>query len=140
VVGQIERGLDEELRADWDIQLGWFDVLASLQRLGGRARPLDVAADLRLPPSSLSRRLDRLQEEGWIARHRHVPGADHRAVEIELTRTGRRLWREMNVSYRRAIQAQFAIHLDDADIDDIRRILDLLIGLDPEPRDTAPTT
>jgi DNA-binding MarR family transcriptional regulator len=140
VVGQIERGLDEELRADWDIQLGWFDVLASLQRLGGRARPLDVAADLRLPPSSLSRRLDRLQEEGWIARHRHVPGADHRAVEIELTRTGRRLWREMNVSYRRAIQAQFAIHLDDADIDDIRRILDLLIGLDPELRDTAPTT
>ncbi len=139
VVGQIERGLDEELRADWDIQLGWFDVLASLQRLGGRARPLDVAADLRLPPSSLSRRLDRLQEEGWIARHRHVPGADHRAVEIELTRTGRRLWREMNVSYRRAIQAQFAIHLGDADIDDIRRILDLLIGLDPEPPDSAPT-
>jgi DNA-binding MarR family transcriptional regulator len=138
VVGQIERGLDEELRADWDIQLGWFDVLASLQRLGGRARPLDVAADLRLPPSSLSRRLDRLQEEGWIARHRHVPGADHRAVEIELTRTGRRLWREMNVSYRRAIQAQFAIHLDDADIDDIRRILDLLIGLDPEAPDVTP--
>ena len=33
VVGQIERGIDEELRADWDIPLGWFDVLASLQRL-----------------------------------------------------------------------------------------------------------
>ncbi len=45
LVGQIERGLDEELRADWDIPLGWFDVLASRQRLGGRARPLDVAAD-----------------------------------------------------------------------------------------------
>ena len=79
LVGQIERGLDEELRADWDIPLGWFDVLASLQRLGGRARPLDIAADLRLPPSSLSRRLDRLQEEGWVARHRDVPGADLRA-------------------------------------------------------------
>ena len=132
VVGQIERGIDEELRADWDIQLGWFDVLASLQRLGGRARPLDVAADLRLPPSSLSRRLDRLQEEGWIARHREVPGADHRAVEIELTRTGRRLWREMNVSYRRALQAQFAIRLDDRDIADLGRIVDLLIGIDPD--------
>ena len=91
VVGEIARGIDEELRTDWDIQLGWFDVLASLQRLGGRARPLDVAADLRLPPSSLSRRLDRLQEEGWIARHREVPGADHRAVEIELTRALREL-------------------------------------------------
>ena len=129
VTGQIERGLDDELRADRDIQLGWFDVLASLQRLGGRARPLDVAADLRLPPSSLSRRMDRLEEEGWLKRHRHVDDADHRAVEVELTRTGRRLWREMNVSYRRALQAQFAIHLDDADIADLRRVLDLLIGV-----------
>src|SRR6056297_2440649 len=133
LVGQIERGLDEELRADWDIPLGWFDVLASLQRLGGRARPLDVAADLRLPPSSLSRRLDRLQEEGWVARHREVPGADLRAGEIELTRTGRRLWREMNVSYRRALQANFAIHLDDNDITAVRRVVDLLVGVDDTP-------
>jgi DNA-binding MarR family transcriptional regulator len=91
-----------------------------------------VAADLRLPPSSLSRRLDRLQEEGWIARHRDVPGADLRAVEIELTRTGRRVWREMSVSYRRALQAQFAIHLDDDDIADIRRVLDTLFGLEAD--------
>jgi len=136
LVGQIERGIDEELRADWDIHLGWFDVLASLQRLGGRARPLDVAADLRVPPSSLSRRLDRLQEEGWIARHRDVAGADHRAVEIELTRTGRRLWREMNVSYRRALQAQFAIHLDDRDIDDVRRVLDVLFEITDSQSDS----
>lgn len=132
VVGQIERGIDDELRADWDIPLGWFDVLASLQRLGGRARPLDVAADLRVPPSSLSRRMDRLEEEGWLKRHRHVDEADHRAVEVELTRTGRRLWREMNVSYRRALQANFAIHLDDTDIAAIRRVVDLLVGV-PDP-------
>lgn len=132
VVGQIERGIDDELRADWDIPLGWFDVLASLQRLGGRARPLDVAADLRVPPSSLSRRMDRLEEEGWLKRHRHVDEADHRAVDVELTRTGRRLWREMNVSYRRALQANFAIHLDDTDIAAIRRVVDLLVGV-PDP-------
>jgi DNA-binding MarR family transcriptional regulator len=133
LVGEIERGLDDELRADWDIPLGWFDVLASLQRLGGRARPLDLAADLRLPPSSLSRRLDRLEEEGWVARHHEVPGADHRAVEVELTRTGRRLWREMNVTYRRALQAQFAVHLDDADIADMARVLDVLFGIGDAP-------
>ena len=102
LVGQIERGIDEELRADWDIHLGWFDVLASLQRLGGRARPLDVSADLRLPPSSLSRRLDRSAGGGVDRPPSRRARRDHRAVEIELTRTGRRLWREMNVSYRRA--------------------------------------
>lgn len=129
LVGLIERDIDDELRADWDIPLGWFDVLASLQRLGGRARPIDIAADLHLPPSSLSRRLDRLQEEGWIARHRDVPGADHRAVAVELTRSGRRLWREMNVTYRRAVQAQFAKHLDDDDIAGLGRVLDVLFDV-----------
>lgn len=140
LVGQLERGIDEELRADWDIPLGWFDVLASLQRLGGRARPLDVAADLRLPPSSLSRRFDRLEEEGWIARHRvgagDAAGTDRRAVEVELTRTGRRLWREMNVSYRRALQAQFAVHLADEDIADIARVLDILFDI-ADPAEVA---
>ena len=46
--------------------------------------------------------------------------------------SARRLWREMNVSYRRALQAQFAIHLDDGDIADLRRILDTLIGIEPD--------
>jgi DNA-binding MarR family transcriptional regulator len=128
LVGELERNIDEELRSDWDITIGWFDVLTSLQRLGGLARPLDIAADLRLPASSVSRRLDRLEEEGWIARHRHIDESDKRAVDIELTKSGRRLWREMNVSYRRAVQSLFATHLDDADIDDLRRILDLLMA------------
>jgi DNA-binding MarR family transcriptional regulator len=136
LVGEIERNIDEELRGEWDISLGWFDVLASLQRLGGRARPLDVAADLRLPASSVSRRLDRLQEEGWVARHRHVDDDDHRAVEIELTKTGRRLWREMSVTYRRALQALFAVHLDADDISDMQRVLDLLVIAGQEIDDT----
>ena len=128
VVGEVERAIDERLREEWDIALGWFDVLASLQRSGGSARPLDVATDLRLPPSSVSRRLDRLEEEGWIARHRYVDADDHRAVEVELTRTGRRLWREMNVSYRRAVQACFAAHLAGEEIDALHRVVGLLDG------------
>ncbi|MGA1052008.1 MAG: MarR family transcriptional regulator, partial [Ilumatobacteraceae bacterium] len=84
--------------------------------LDGRARPQDVAAWMRIPPSSLSRRLDRLEEEGWVRRHRDVDPEDHRAVEVELTRRGRALWREMNVSYRRAVQRRFAGVLDDTKI------------------------
>jgi DNA-binding MarR family transcriptional regulator len=126
VLGEVEREIDEELRAEWDIALGWFDVLAALQRLGGSARPLDLAADLRLPASSVSRRLDRLEEEGWVARHRRSDVDDLRAVQVELTRTGRRLWREMNVSYRRAVQGAFAAFLDDGDVDALHRVVDRL--------------
>lgn len=137
-VDDITRRLDVELRDEWDISLAWFDVLAALQRLGGTARPLDVAAELRVPASSISRRLDRLEEEGWIARHRREDD-DLRAVDVELTRTGRRLWREMNVSFRRAVQANFAIHLDDDDIASLRELIELLQVPD-DPDGTAAGT
>lgn len=131
---QIERAIDEALRAEWDIPLGWYDVLGSLQRAGGSARPQAVADDLRLPPSSLSRRMDRLEEEGWIARSR-ADRDDRRAIEIELTRTGRRLWREMSVTYRRAVQSSYAVHLSDDEISAVHHLLGLLMPIHTTDRD-----
>jgi DNA-binding MarR family transcriptional regulator len=116
IAGEIERRIDEDLRVEWAVPLGWFDVLATLRQLDGRARPQDVATVMRIPASSLSRRLDRLEEEGWVRRHRDVDPEDRRAVEVELTKRGRVLWREMNVSYRRSVQLRFAAVLDDTDI------------------------
>lgn len=122
VSSRVERAIDEALRAEWDIPLGWYDVLSALQRAGGTARPQEIADALRLPPSSLSRRMDRLEEEGWIARRRRDHD-DRRAIEVELTRTGRRLWREMGITYRRALQQAFAGHLDDEAIDAVERLV-----------------
>lgn len=122
VVIDVTRGIDEDLRLEWAVPLGWFDVLAALRQLEGRARPQDVANRMRIPASSLSRRFDRLEEEGWIARHRHVDPDDHRAVDIELTPRGRTLWREMSVTYRRSVQTRFAGRLDDDQISAIRTI------------------
>lgn len=126
VVTDITRGVDEDLRHEWAVPLGWFDVLAALRQLDGRARPQDVASRMRIPASSLSRRFDRLEEEGWIARHRQVDPDDHRAVDIELTPRGRTLWREMSVTYRRSVQARFAGRLDDDQIDAIRTVTTLV--------------
>ena len=127
VVTAVTRAIDEDLRQEWAVPLGWFDVLATLRALDGRARPHDVAARMRIPASSLSRRSDRLEEEGWIARHHRVDPDDHRAVDIELTPRGRTLWREMNVTYRRSVQERFAGRLDDdriAAIDEATRLVD----------------
>lgn len=122
VVEQIQHSIDGELRSEWAISLSWFDVLNGLRTLGGRARPLDLADHLDLPASTLSRRLDRLEEEGWIKRHPEADASDLRAVDVELTATGRRLWREMNLSYRRLVQQRFASRLSD---EQIRACLDL---------------
>jgi DNA-binding MarR family transcriptional regulator len=121
-VAELTRLIDDDLRAEWAVPLGWFDVLATLRRLDGLARPQDIAGDMRIPPSSLSRRLDRLEEEGWIARHRGVDPDDHRAVEIELTPRGRTLWRAMNITYRRSLQTRFASLLDDDQIATITEV------------------
>jgi DNA-binding MarR family transcriptional regulator len=125
-VDGISRRIDADLREEWDISLAWFDVLASLQRLGGTARPLDLAADLGVPASSISRRLDRLAEEGWVARHRELETDDLRAVDVELTRTGRRLWREMNDTFRRSVQTHFAGALVDDAVGELRSIVEVL--------------
>lgn len=127
----LERRLDEALTAEWQVPLGWFDVLAALQRMGGRARPSELADELRLVRSSLSRRLDRLEEEGWVARSRPSGRDDHRAVLVELTPRGRTLWREMNVTYRRALQRHVTGLLSESDVGDLRRIMmNLAAGLD----------
>ena len=123
IAAELERLVDAELRAEWDLSLAWFDVLAALQRCGGTARPSELADDLRLVRSSLSRRLDGLAEEGWVVR-RDGGGDDQRAVTVELTRRGRLLWREMNVTYRRAVQQHFASWLGDRDVAALRAVLD----------------
>jgi DNA-binding MarR family transcriptional regulator len=126
IAAELERTIDEDVMAEWDVPLGWFDVLAALQRLGGEARPSDLAAELRLVRSSLSRRLDRLEEEGWVARQRRGDLDDHRAVVVQLTRRGRALWREMNVTYRRAVQAHVSSHLSNNDVAALNRVLGVL--------------
>lgn len=126
IVAEVTRLVDDDLRAEWAVPLGWFDVLGAIRDLGGRARPQDIAAAMRLPASSLSRRLDRLEEEGWVARHRGIDPADHRAVLVELTARGRTLWREMNITYRRSVQHRFARRLSDDQIAALGEVNDLL--------------
>jgi DNA-binding MarR family transcriptional regulator len=122
IAAELERVIDADLRAEWDLPLGWFDVLAALQRCGGSARPSVLADELRIVRSSLSRRLDRLAEEGWVVR-RGTDGDDQRSVIVELTRRGRVLWREMNVTYRRAVQHHFAGWLSDREIAALQVVL-----------------
>jgi DNA-binding MarR family transcriptional regulator len=120
---ELERLVDADVRAEWDVSLGWFDVLAALQRRGGRARPSELSDDLKVVRSSLSRRLDRLAEEGWVDRRPSPTPSDHRAVVVELTRRGRTLWREMNFAYRRSLSQHVSNRLDDADVATLNRLL-----------------
>jgi DNA-binding MarR family transcriptional regulator len=119
----ISRLIDADLMNDFDLPLAWFDVMASLQRAGGSMRVSELRTSLDEVPSSLSRRLDRMEEHGWVAREATPTDQDRRAVTVHLTREGRSLWRDANITYRRAVQSHFAAVVTDSDITALQRLL-----------------
>lgn len=123
MTAQLERLIDTAVTREWQVPLGSFDVLAALARLGAHVQPSDVADELRMVRSTLTRRIDRLEEEGWISRGaRPDLTYDHCATVIVLTPRGRALWRAMNVTYRRAVQAHVMYQLCDDDVATLRQL------------------
>ena len=122
----ITRQIDADLVEEYDISLAWFDVMTALQRAGGSLRVSELRTLLDEVPSSLSRRLDRMEEAGHVEREPTPSPTDRRAVTVHLTRDGRSFWRDANVIYRRAVQRHFAVVVTDSDIHAMQRLLSKL--------------
>ena len=97
VIGRISR-LARELEARLDpvyrehgLEAGWHDVLATLRRTGPpfALRPTDLTGTLMLTSSGTTKRLDKLEQAGLIARGPDPD--DRRAILITLTDAGRDL-------------------------------------------------
>jgi DNA-binding MarR family transcriptional regulator len=94
VVGRISRlarELEQRLEPvyrDQGLEPGWYDVLATLRRAGPpyRVRPTEFAGALMLTSSGTTKRLDRLEQAGLIARGPDPD--DRRATLITLTDPG----------------------------------------------------
>ena len=81
---------EETLRA-WDLTWGEWKVLTSLHH-GSTHSPSALCDELELSSGAMTNRLDRLEEAGLI---RRVPDpSDRRAVKLELTADGERVWTE----------------------------------------------
>jgi DNA-binding MarR family transcriptional regulator len=102
VVGRISR-LARELEArlervyrDHGLEPGWHDILATLRRHGApfRLRPTDLTNASMLTSSGTTKRLDKLEQAGLIARSPD-PG-DRRGTLISLTTAGRKLVDEVS--------------------------------------------
>jgi DNA-binding MarR family transcriptional regulator len=97
VVGRISRlarELEQRLEPvyrEQGLEAGWYDVLATLRRSGPpyRLRPTEFTSTLMLTSSGTTKRLDRLEQAGLIARAPD-PG-DRRGTLITLTAAGREL-------------------------------------------------
>lgn len=119
----LQRRVDAQLLEDHDLPLAWFECLTAIRDAGGTMRVHELAEALLELPSSLSRRLDRLEEAGLVRRKRTPLPDDRRAVSVSLTKAGRTVWRDANITFRRMVQHNFAVHLTDTDIAALQRVL-----------------
>jgi len=81
----------EDVLAGHGLQLGEFDVLATLRRRGApyTAKPSEIARTLMLSPAGVTSRLDRLEGLGFV--RREPDPEDRRSVTVALTDAGHAL-------------------------------------------------
>lgn len=122
----LNRALNHALLDERDIPLAWFEVLNALQLAGGKVRVMDLADNLVRSPSSLSRQLNRMEDEELLRRDRGRPD-DQRVVVVVLTREGRDLWRRANTTYLRVLKRHFLSKLTETDVAGVQRALSKVI-------------
>ena len=126
---RLMRVLDEELRREQGFSLGDYDVLVHLSRAPQtRLRMCDLAAEVLLSPSGLSRRVERLERDGFVIRERAE--RDGRSIEAALTPAGKRLFRRLRSTHLRGVKERFA---DRFDAEEIAALRDLLGRLEAQP-------
>ncbi len=87
--------------------LVWYDVLLELERSAtGSLRHGALNAELLLPKHNLSRLIDRMEDQGLVARD--ACKSDKRGSFVCISEKGRRLRQEMWPTYESAIARHFA--------------------------------
>ena len=120
IIGRLHRlaaRLDGELRpvfAEAGLGDGDFDVLATLQRSGPpyELTPGQLAATTMVTSGAITKRVDRLERQGYVARS--VCAEDGRSRRIRLTDAGRALMADL-IERHVANEHRLLAGLDDAD-------------------------
>lgn len=91
--------------------LGWYDLLWTLYRAPERRlRVNELAREVVLSPTAMSRFVDRAEKAGVV--RREPDPADRRALRVALTEDGVDLLRRMWPVYEQGIERHFAAELD----------------------------
>jgi DNA-binding MarR family transcriptional regulator len=108
---QVTRAIGRDLAAAGLPDLGWYDLLWTLYRAPGRRlRVNELAREVVLSPTAMSRFVDRAEAAGVV--RREPDPADRRALQIAITDEGHALLRRMWPVYEQGIETHFAAQLD----------------------------
>lgn len=113
--------LDRELRDEHGLSLGDYDVMATLSaQPEQQLRPTELAEQVVISPSTLTRRLDSMEQRGLVARR---PCAeDARGVHVILTPDGLRALRRAAPTHVEGVRRHFIDSLNPAQLDALAHI------------------
>ena len=107
---RVTRAIGRDLAEAGLPDLAWYDLLWTLYRQPGRSlRVKELADEVVLSPTAMSRFVDRVEAAGCV--RREPDPDDRRALQVSLTDEGVALLRKMWPVYARGIEEHFAAHL-----------------------------
>ena len=119
--GTVMQQLDQDMQADQDTPLAWFDVLVHLNEAPeGRLRMHELAESLVLVPSSLTRLIDRMNSAGLV--EREPCPEDRRVVYCVITVEGRAVYHRVRPGHNARVRERFMQYLNREDVAALRRI------------------
>ena len=102
----VTRAINRDLAAAGLPDLSWYDLLWALYRQEERRlRVNELAREVVLSPTAMSRFVDRLEAAGYV--RREPDPADRRALQVTLTDAGAEALRAIWPVYRRGIEEHF---------------------------------
>ena len=118
----IFREMDRRLTEEHGLPLRWYDVLATLDEVPERQlRMNELAANVVLSASRLTRLVQRLQAEGLV--ERRPDQRDARAYFVLLTGAGRHRLEDARKTHHAIARSLLLERLSDGELDDLARLL-----------------
>jgi DNA-binding MarR family transcriptional regulator len=118
--------IERDLKAAGLPPLAWYDALLELGRAADTGlRPFELQRAMLLEQYNLSRLVDRIEQDGYVARVACVD--DGRGQLIVITERGKAMRRKMWSIYARAIQSAVGEHLSAKQADALDELLGRLI-------------
>ncbi len=88
---------------------------------GARLRMVEIAGLLSIGKSAVTKSVDRLEERGWVTRHRNAD--DRRTVHATLTPAGAEAFSRAQPVFTQAVTSQLSGPLSAAEIGQLRQLL-----------------
>jgi DNA-binding MarR family transcriptional regulator len=123
------RQLEAELEERQSLALTDFDVLVQLHFAGGTLRMRDLADSVLLSRSGMTRRVDRLEEAGYVSRF--ACETDRRGSMAQLTDAGRERLEGALPVHVKGIETHFVAKLSPAELEMVRSTLSKVVTESP---------